>query len=125
MLVIVCSLDKLNQSISEIDKVNRHAADSKRWIAPVLNEFFLNSAEGSSLYTHKTTQIFSFTVDRFRTVFCDWIINEIKNNPGDIHRIQDVGDLIIALFESNWPISNNLVVRECLTDSELNIVTGK
>ena len=112
-IVIVCTLNKLHQVITDIDQEYRSTDSIKRWIAPVLTDFFLNAEQSKSLFTH-STKIYSFTYGLFEQRFQQWIDEEIQKNPENKEKIESVGKIILDLFSSDWVIENNLVVRECL-----------
>jgi hypothetical protein len=119
-VVIICSLDKLHAEISVIEQRHKTNQDF-RWIAPVLTDFFLESEHSKSLFTHKYTGIYSFTVERFKQCFDQYILSEISRSPGDVDKVRKIEKLILSLFESEWPIKSNLVVWECLDDDDKNL----
>ena len=112
-IVIVCSPDKLHSAIGDVDKENRKDDSIKRWIAPVLTEFFLNAEQSKPLLV-SSINIYSFTYETFTQRFQEWIDEEIKNNPEDKEKIENVGKIILDMFGSEWVIDNGLVVRELL-----------
>lgn len=112
-IVIVCSSDKLHLVIGEVDRENRKDDSIKRWIAPVLTDFFLNAEQSKPLFAN-TIKIYSFTYESFKKCFNEWIEEEIENNPGNSEKIQNVSNIIIDMFGSEWVINNGLVVRELL-----------
>ncbi len=117
-IVIVCTSDKLHESISEIDKKYRSTDNLQRYIAPVLTDFLLNSSVSSVLRTRVGSQVYSCTIDKLISSFRDYISQELLEHPANEEVIGQVQDLILLLFRSDWPIKNNLVVQECLEDSD-------
>ncbi len=117
-IVIVCTSDKLHESISEIDTKYRHANNLQRYIAPVLTDFFLNSPLSDPLRTRITSQVYSCTLERLESAFNNYIDDELADHPDNEKIIHQVRDIVLDLFQSDWLINNNLVVQECLEDSD-------
>ncbi len=119
-IVIVCNTTKLHESISWLHEEHKSSADEFRMMAPVLTEFFQNAEQGKALFTHQSTQLYCFELSTFQAQFRLWLDSEQQRSPSQSDRIYRVGELIQDLFCSSWPIDHNLVVRECLDESELN-----
>ncbi|MCP3689752.1 MAG: hypothetical protein GY784_15205 [Gammaproteobacteria bacterium] len=117
-IVIVCTSDRLHESISKIDKKYRHTDNMQRYIAPVLTDFFLNSAASSALRTSINSQVYSCTIERLVSAFKQYIEEELSDHPNNKEVIVQVRGLILELFHSDWPVKHNLVVQECLEESD-------
>ncbi|MCP4487089.1 MAG: hypothetical protein GY820_07195 [Gammaproteobacteria bacterium] len=118
-IVIVCTSDKLHNSISKVDKKYRQSGNQLSYIAPVLTDFFLESDSSNSLRTRTGSQVYSCTIDDLITAFQGYIKQELFDHPRNEEIITHVRDLILSLFRSDWPVKNNLVVSECLDESDL------
>ncbi len=119
-IVMVCTSDKLHESISVIDNKFRHGDGLPRYIAPVLIDFFLESDVSKSLLTRPDGKIYSCTLDKLISAFRDYIKEELLEHPATKDIISEVQDLILKLLRSDWLIKANLVVQECLEDSDLD-----
>ncbi len=117
-IVIVCTSDKLHESISKVDKKYRHTDNLQRYVAPVLTDFFLNSSASSSLRTSVKSEVYSCTIESLVSAFEEYIEGELSNHPNSRGIIVQVRGLILELLRSDWPINNNLVVQECLEKAD-------
>ncbi len=88
-IVIVSTLDKLHDSISQIDMQYRFGDDLSHYIAPALTEFFLNAEQSRPLFASRIN-IYSFSYELFAAQFRDWIDDEIRRNPDSREKIESI-----------------------------------
>ncbi len=72
------------------------------------------------LRTRVGSQVYSCTIDKLISSFQDYISQELLEHPANKDIISEVKDLILKLLRSDWLIKANLIVQECLEDSDLD-----
>ena len=117
--VIVCSRTKLFDAIKVLAEREKPDEIEYQMLAPVLVEFFLNAPESEPLFTKRTTQLFCFQLETFNKQFGLWVAAEKNRKPNHKERIDGVHQLVVKLFQSDWLVENNLVVRESLEPQEM------
>ncbi len=106
-IVMVCTSDKLHESISVIDNKFRHGDSLPRYIAPVLIDFFLESDSSKSLLTRPGGKIYSCTLDKLISAFRDNLLSirmfllldriGTKHNYTNNNRFEHLN-----MFETSW-----------------------
>jgi len=117
-IVFVCSPSKLELAIADYQQ--SLAADQvDHRIAMLALVDFVKNAEQAKLFFHQTTQIYSFTLEYFLEQLDKWQVQEQARCPSQKEKILLVGNTIHQLFQSKWPVDNNLVVRELLSETDV------
>ena len=117
-IVFVCTLSKLESAIAAYQQsLTTRQVDHQIALLALLD--FVKNAEQARLFFHHATQIFSFTLEYFLEQLGQWCIQEQGRCPDQKDRVLLVEKIIQQLFQSSWPVDNNLIVRELLDGTEV------
>lgn len=116
-IVFVFSLSKFESAIADYQQsLAVEQVDHRIALLALID--FVKNAEQAKLFFHRTTQIYSFTLEYFLQQLDKWRIQEQALYPDQKERILFASNTINQLFRSSWPVDHNLIVRELLTGTE-------